>query len=129
MTEADANATAATESAPDAAACFATAPGVVGKAFAVGQHVSILGKNGLYATVGVIDEILTKHCWVRIDDNQGDQSNLRKKFMKEKLRSTLSDGTREKNHVGANGALAADAPAGESLAADAWKDCGEVFES
>ena len=117
MTEANANATAATESAPDAAACFATAPGVVGKAFAVGQHVSILGKNGLYATVGVIDEILTKHCWVRIDDNQGDQSNLRKKFMN------------EKKHVRANGALAADAPAGESLAADAWKDCGEVFES
>ena len=129
MTEANANATAATESAPDAAACSATAPDVVGKAFAVGQQVSILGKNGLYATVGVIDEILTKHCWVRIDDNQGDQSSLRKKIMKEKLRITLSDGTREKKHVGANGALAADAPAGESLAADAWKDCGEVFES
>ena len=83
----------------------------------------------MYATVGVIEQILTKHCWVRIDDSQGDQSNLRKKFMKEKLRITLSDGTREKKHVGANRAPAADALAGDSLAADAWKDCGEVFES
>ena len=81
---------------------------------------------------GVVQENLTKHCWVVLDDGQCEESRLRKKFLREKMECIVDETKVIAKVVGGddgNAAKAVDNLAEAQLKSEEnkWLACGAVF--
>jgi hypothetical protein len=120
--ETTAKAAAAKETADGATASsdVATLPTAARKDWEVGDKVNVKNKKSGVDGMGVVEDVLTKFCWIKFMDDQGELSGMRKKILKDKLSliaviaaDTDTDGVKEGDD--------------KRDAADAWQEVSDVF--